>query len=48
MTDSLATLVARCRERMEVTDEPDPATQDLLIAVCQDLEMQHWMLQAQV
>ena len=48
MTSVLAELIRRCRDRIEATDEPDPATQDLIIAVCQGLEMQHWMFQAQV
>jgi starvation-inducible DNA-binding protein len=48
MTEVLSELIRRCRERIEATDEPDPATQDLIIAVCQGLEEQHWMFQAQV
>jgi starvation-inducible DNA-binding protein len=48
LTKRLATLIGRCRERIETTDESDPASQDLIIAVCQGLEEQHWMFQAQV
>ncbi|WP_157244484.1 Dps family protein [Nonomuraea typhae] len=46
-TDLLEGVIARMRERIAVTDEPDPVTQDLLIAVAQDVEKQHWMFQAQ-
>ncbi len=48
LTERLATLIGRCRERIESTEESDPASQDLIIAVCQGLEQQHWMFQAQV
>ncbi|MDD7941531.1 DNA starvation/stationary phase protection protein [Actinomycetospora lutea] len=43
---TLATLIARMRERIAVTDEPDPVTQDLLIAHTAKLEEAHWMWQA--
>lgn len=43
----LADIIKRFRERIADTDEPDPVTQDLLIAAAQDLEQQHWMFQAQ-
>lgn len=46
-TDILEGVIKRMRERIEATDEPDPVTQDLLIAVAQDIEKQHWMFQAQ-
>lgn len=46
-TGILDRLVGRCRERIAATEEADPATQDLLIAVCQGLEQQRWMWQAQ-
>lgn len=46
-TDILASVVARFRERVESTEKPDPVTQDLLIEAAQDLEQQHWMIQAQ-
>jgi len=45
--DLLAEIVHRFRDRVRDTDEPDPVTQDLLIAAAQDLEQQHWMIQAQ-
>ncbi|MBB2912766.1 starvation-inducible DNA-binding protein [Streptosporangium becharense] len=47
LTDILESIVRRMRERIEATDEPDPVTQDILIAITQDLEKHHWMLQAQ-
>lgn len=42
----LATLIERHRERIAATDEPDPVTQDLLIAQTAKLEEAHWMWQA--
>ncbi|XVQ13351.1 Dps family protein [Spirillospora sp. CA-255316] len=48
VTDVLAQLITRFRERVAVTDEPDPVTQDLLIQITAALEKQHWMFQAQV
>ncbi|MFI0409734.1 DNA starvation/stationary phase protection protein [Actinomadura sp. 3N508] len=47
VTDILAQIIARFRERITATDEPDPVTQDLLIGIARDLEKQHWMFQAQ-
>ncbi|TDD38485.1 DNA starvation/stationary phase protection protein [Actinomadura sp. KC06] len=47
VTDILAQIIARFRERIAVTDEPDPVTQDLLIGIARELEKQHWMFQAQ-
>ncbi|GII90226.1 Dps family protein [Sinosporangium siamense] len=47
MTDILESIIARMRERIEVTAETDPVTQDLLDAVAHDLEKHHWMMQAQ-
>ncbi|MFI0368341.1 DNA starvation/stationary phase protection protein [Actinomadura sp. 1N219] len=47
VTDVLAQIIARFRERITVTDEPDPVTQDLLIGIARELEKQHWMFQAQ-
>lgn len=43
----LGRIAERFRVRIAETDEPDPVTQDLLIAAAQDIEQQHWMLQAQ-
>ncbi|QKG26191.1 Dps family protein [Actinomadura verrucosospora] len=47
ITDVLAQVIARFRERIAATDEPDPVTQDLLIGIARELEKQHWMFQAQ-
>jgi starvation-inducible DNA-binding protein len=47
MTDILAEMSSRFRERIEVTDESDLVTQDLLISVAQDLDEQHWMFAVQ-
>jgi starvation-inducible DNA-binding protein len=47
MTDILDALGKRMRERVQATDEADPVTQDLLIAVSQDIDKEHWMFQAQ-
>lgn len=47
VADILEGVVRRMRERIAATDEPDPVSQDLLIAVAQDIEKQHWMFQAQ-
>lgn len=46
-TDILENISERMRARIDATDQPDPVTQDLLIAVAQDIEKQHWMFQAQ-
>ncbi|MCW2641134.1 MAG: Ferritin Dps family protein [Dactylosporangium sp.] len=47
ITDVLAEMGKRFRERIRATDEADLVTQDLLISVAQDLEKQHWMFEAQ-
>jgi starvation-inducible DNA-binding protein len=47
ITDVLAEMGKRFRERIKATDETDLVTQDLLISVAQDLEKQHWMFEAQ-
>ncbi|WP_214413694.1 Dps family protein [Sphaerisporangium fuscum] len=46
-TEILGSTISRMRERVGATEEADPVTQDLLIAITQDLEKQHWMIQAQ-
>ncbi|MGK5556486.1 Dps family protein [Actinomadura kijaniata] len=48
IADLLGQVIARFRERIAATDEPDPVTQDLLIGITAELEKQHWMFQAQV
>jgi starvation-inducible DNA-binding protein len=47
ITDLLDGVSKRMHERVRATDEPDPVTQDLLIAVAQEIDKQHWMFQAQ-
>lgn len=47
VTDILAQIIGRFRERIAATDEPDQVTQDLLIGIDRELEKQHWMFQAQ-
>ncbi|MFG6193721.1 Dps family protein [Nonomuraea sp. JJY05] len=47
ITGLLDGISKRMHERVRATDEPDPVTQDLLIAVAQDIDKQHWMFQAQ-
>ncbi|WP_052869624.1 Dps family protein [Streptomyces niger] len=44
---ALGAVIERMRERIAVTDEPDPVTQDLLIGLTADLEKHHWMFQAE-
>ncbi|PVZ09420.1 Dps family protein [Actinomycetospora cinnamomea] len=46
VVETLARLIERMRERVELTDEPDPITQDMLIAQTAKLEEAHWMWQA--
>ncbi|MER6945616.1 DNA starvation/stationary phase protection protein [Nonomuraea sp. NPDC000554] len=48
MTDTLDGIGKRMRERVRATEEPDPVTQDILIAVSQDVDKQRWMFQAQL
>ncbi|MEE1751705.1 Dps family protein [Streptomyces sp. SP18CS02] len=47
LVEALEAVTARMRERIEVTDEPDPVTQDLLIALTAELEKHAWMFQAE-
>jgi len=47
VTDILAQIIGRFRERIAATDEPDQVTQDLFIGITAKLEKQHWMFQAQ-
>jgi starvation-inducible DNA-binding protein len=47
VTDTLAEMSGRFRERIETTDDTDLVSQDMLIAVAQDLDKQHWMLAVQ-
>ncbi len=47
LVDALGVVTGRMRERIEATDEPDPVTQDLLIALTAELEKHAWMFQAE-
>lgn len=47
ITDILAQIIGRFRERIAATDGPDLVTQDLFIGITAGLEKQHWMFQAQ-
>ncbi|AWK11506.1 DNA starvation/stationary phase protection protein [Streptomyces spongiicola] len=47
MVKSLSAVIERMRERIRITDEPDPVTQDILIALTADLEKHAWMFQAE-
>ncbi|SEG61396.1 starvation-inducible DNA-binding protein [Thermomonospora echinospora] len=47
LTDTLAQIIARFRERIEATEETDPVTQDLFITLTAGLEKQHWMFEVQ-
>ncbi|WP_329036312.1 DNA starvation/stationary phase protection protein [Streptomyces sp. NBC_01725] len=47
LVDGLGAVIVRMRERIRVTDEPDPVTQDILIGLTADLEKHHWMFQAE-
>ncbi|GAA3145885.1 MULTISPECIES: Dps family protein [Nonomuraea] len=47
MTDILGGISKRMYERIAATEEADPVSQDLLIAVAQEVDKQHWMFQAQ-
>jgi len=47
MVAGLHAVITRMRERIEVTAEPDPVTQDILIGLTRDLEKFHWMFQAE-
>ncbi|MER7660502.1 MULTISPECIES: DNA starvation/stationary phase protection protein [unclassified Streptomyces] len=47
LVDALGAVIGRMRERIEVTDEPDPVSQDILIGLTADLEKHAWMFQAE-
>lgn len=47
VTDMLAELSRRFRDRIEATDDTDLVTQDLLIEAAQDIDKQHWMFAVQ-
>ncbi|MEU4871968.1 DNA starvation/stationary phase protection protein [Streptomyces sp. NPDC021608] len=47
IAEALGAAIARLRERVTATDEADPVTQDLLIAITAELEKQRWMFEAE-
>ncbi|GGZ41172.1 Dps family protein [Streptomyces poonensis] len=47
LVETLEAAIGRLRERIAVTEESDPVTQDLLISITADLEKQRWMFQAE-
>lgn len=47
LVDALGVVIGRMRERIDVTGEPDPVSQDILITLTADLEKHAWMFQAE-
>ncbi|MBD0744716.1 Dps family protein [Streptomyces sp. CBMA152] len=47
LVDALGAVVARMRERIDATAEPDPISQDVLIGLTAELEKHAWMFQAE-
>ncbi|GAB2660173.1 DNA starvation/stationary phase protection protein [Gordonia jinhuaensis] len=47
IVENLRAVIDGLRERITVTEESDPVTQDLLIEIASKLEQLHWMWQAQ-
>ncbi|MBX9365384.1 Dps family protein [Streptomyces massasporeus] len=47
LVEALGAVIARMRERIESTGEPDPVSQDIFIGITADLEKHHWMFQAE-
>lgn len=47
LVDALSVVIGRMRERIEVTGDPDPVSQDILITVTAELEKHAWMFQAE-
>ncbi|MEV5318495.1 DNA starvation/stationary phase protection protein [Streptomyces sp. NPDC052687] len=47
LVDALGAVIARMRERVASTAEPDPVSQDIFIQITADLEKHHWMFQAE-
>ncbi|GIG69657.1 Dps family protein [Phytomonospora endophytica] len=46
--DAYAKIIERMRQRIDVTADPDPVSQDILIGITQELEKQYWMWQAEL
>ncbi len=47
IVDALGAVIGRMRERVAVSGDPDPVSQDIFIQIMADLEKQHWMFQAE-
>ncbi|WP_406274544.1 DNA starvation/stationary phase protection protein [Streptomyces sp. NBC_00191] len=47
LVDALGAVIGRMRERIVVTADPDPVSQDVLIGLTADLEKHAWMFQAE-
>jgi starvation-inducible DNA-binding protein len=47
LVDALGAVIGRMRERVTVTADPDPVSQDILIGLTADLEKHAWMFQAE-
>ncbi|MFM9608523.1 DNA starvation/stationary phase protection protein [Streptomyces sp. V2] len=47
LVDALGAVITRMRERVEVTGDADPVSQDIFIGITADLEKHHWMFQAE-
>ncbi|MCX4659733.1 DNA starvation/stationary phase protection protein [Streptomyces sp. SID4919] len=47
LVNALGAVITRMRERVGVTAEADPVSQDIFIGITADLEKHHWMFQAE-
>lgn len=47
MVAALDAVITRMRERIAVTEKPDPVSQDIIIGITAEIEKQHWMFQAE-
>jgi starvation-inducible DNA-binding protein len=47
LVDALGAVIGRMRERIQVTGDPDPVSQDVLIGLTAELEKHAWMFQAE-
>ncbi|WP_409469301.1 Dps family protein [Streptomyces sp. HC307] len=47
LVEALGALIGRMRERVAVTAEADPVSQDIFIGITADLEKHYWMFQAE-
>lgn len=47
LVNALGAVITRMRERVGVTADADPVSQDIFIGITADLEKHHWMFQAE-